>query len=134
MTQPATRQPGWQVRLDELVRNLSCRQYEWGAFDCCTLVGDVVLAITGVDPIADVRGKYSTEQGAYRILARLGGMEAAWAARLGPPIALGFAQAGDVGITGDAVVFYGGSCWLGASDMGLTPVAPPRVAWRCCHV
>ena len=134
MTKPTTRQPGWQVKLDELVRNLSCREYEWGTFDCCTLAGDVVLVITGVDPIADVRGKYSTEQGAYRILARLGGMESAWSARLGQSIAVPFAQVGDIGITGTAAVFFGGACWLGASDIGLTPVDSPRVAWRCCRV
>lgn len=97
------------------------------------MAADVVNAVTGIDPMADFRGSYKTGLGAYRILAKLGGIERAWADRVGKEIHPNLAQAGDIGITGDAVVFFGGQYWMAASDVGLISVNAPRVAWRC-HV
>jgi hypothetical protein len=44
--------------------------FAWGASDC-TMFADVVLAITGFDPIADYR-RYTTEIGAMRMLKKAG--------------------------------------------------------------
>lgn len=45
-----------------------------------------MLAQTGVDPVADLRGRYKTPRGAAGVLARHGGLEAMLTARLGPPL------------------------------------------------
>lgn len=45
--------------------------FAWGTADCATLFGDVVVAITGYDPIADGRG-YRTELGAVRKMKAAG--------------------------------------------------------------
>lgn len=43
---------------------------EWGASDCLMTAMDAVEAVTGKDPAAKVRGTYSTEQGAAKLLRR----------------------------------------------------------------
>jgi len=45
-------------------------------------MADWLMLVTGVDPIADVRGSYSTEKQFMRIVRREGGFEASCAARL----------------------------------------------------
>jgi len=128
------RVPDWMVRLDELVRARATEPYTWGQYDCCTLVADVVLAITDVDHLAELRGTYSTMAEAYRLLGRHGGLAVAITARLGEPLPVGLAQVGDIGISGTAAVFFGGDCWLGQADVGLTPVPAPALIWRCTGV
>ncbi|WP_397544909.1 DUF6950 family protein [Roseicitreum antarcticum] len=40
--------------------------FVWGASDCCTSASDVFQALHGVDPMAPLRGQYTTEAGAWR--------------------------------------------------------------------
>lgn len=47
--------------------------HEWGRNDCALLACDAVLAITGVDLAAEVRGRYWTEQEARALLKELTG-------------------------------------------------------------
>ena len=89
------------------------------------------MAVTGEDPMQAMRGAYESQIGAYRILTRLGGLSQAWADRMGEQFDVAFARVGDIGISGDAVVFYGGTCWHGAADAGLIVVPMPSIAWRC---
>jgi hypothetical protein len=46
--------------------------FAWGVRDCLTFCGDVALAMTGTDPIADLRGRYTTAVGARRVMASEG--------------------------------------------------------------
>lgn len=46
--------------------------FAWGSADCATFAADCALALTGVDPLAGVRGRYKTALGARRILDREG--------------------------------------------------------------
>lgn len=39
----------------------------WGKYDCCMLAMDWCERILGQDPAADLRGRYGTLDGAYRI-------------------------------------------------------------------
>ncbi|MFN6976942.1 MAG: DUF6950 family protein [Gemmobacter sp.] len=50
--------------------------FVWGQADCCTAACDVFAALTGTDPMAPLRGRYSTERGALRIIRRAGGWHA----------------------------------------------------------
>lgn len=63
----------WPARLDAAVRAAAGRRFRYGSFDCCLFAADVVCAITGVDPAADLRG-YHGRRAALRILAREGGL------------------------------------------------------------
>jgi len=112
-------------------------RFAFGSHDCCMWACDVVLAVTGRDPVADLRGTYSTEEEAVIVMEAGGGLEAMAEARFGPEIKPLAAAAGDVGIIdtdlGPALVACGGTSWLAASGFGVVAVDQSQVlrAWRC---
>lgn len=65
---PGTRFEDWDLRLDLYLRESADKPFAWGAHDCCLFVCDAVREMTGLDPAADFRGKYSTRAGAYALL------------------------------------------------------------------
>jgi hypothetical protein len=75
--------------LAEYLASLRRRRWQPGLLDCGVFMADWIVMICGRDPIADVRGTYSTERQFLRILRREGGFETATAARLA---AIGFGE------------------------------------------
>jgi hypothetical protein len=67
------RSDDWHTRLGDHIRAASGRSFVWGLFDCCTFACDGILAMTGIDPMAALRGKYSTAIGAARALKGFAG-------------------------------------------------------------
>ena len=61
------RRGDWVERLERVVDRARSADYRLGVADCMMFVGDVVLALGGVDPVAFWRGTYSTNLGARRI-------------------------------------------------------------------
>jgi hypothetical protein len=76
--------------LAEYLASLRRRRWQPGILDCGVFMADWVVALCGRDPIADVRGSYSTEKQFLRILRGEGGFEKSCAARLA---AVGFRDA-----------------------------------------
>lgn len=76
----------WEPRLRAWHREASAGPFVWGVSDCALSAGDAVLAQTGVDPVASLRGRYKTAKGAAGVLKRHGGLEAMLTARLGEPL------------------------------------------------
>lgn len=70
--------------------------FAWGVNDCCLFAADAVLALTGKDVAADVRGSYSDALGAARIIDARGGLSAIATAALGASVLPVFAAVGDV--------------------------------------
>ena len=66
------RHPDWDTRLAAYLESIRLRAFEWGGHDCCLFAAGAVLAMTGDDPMAEVRGRYSTAIGAARALTRIG--------------------------------------------------------------
>jgi hypothetical protein len=134
---PAKRLPDWQPRLAALVSQRMRQPLVWGRHDCCLWAADAVLAVTGVDLAAGLRGSYDTPAGADQQLHQLGGLVEICVQRLGPVVRTQLAQAGDVGLAtvGDvrALVVCGGAHFLAAGAAGLLPVPRQAVlrAWRC---
>lgn len=94
---PAQRLPDWMTRLAALVDQRRYDPFAWGSHDCATWAADCVLATTGTDPLADLRGAWSTQTQASETIVRLGGLQQAVSDRLGPPLANArHAQRGDV--------------------------------------
>jgi hypothetical protein len=58
---------GWAVRLDAVVAGGRSRQYSPGEWDCGIFAADVVVALSGVDPIGELRGTYSGDDGAAAV-------------------------------------------------------------------
>lgn len=77
--------------------------FRWGTADCLMFAADVAAAITGTDPVARLRGRYTTAIGAQRILRREGwGDVAGLAAALWTEVPVAHAQIGDWAIVDGA--------------------------------
>lgn len=66
------RLPNWEARLAAYLSPLRLRPFAWGSHDCCLFAAGAVEAMTGVDPMPEFRGRYSTAIGAARALKRYG--------------------------------------------------------------
>lgn len=136
-TLPEVRLRDWPLRLEALMAERLAAPFEWGVRDCCLWAADVVLAVTGHDPAADLRGTYSSADGAPAIIKRLRGIPAACADRLGPEVLPALAQVGDVGLFEEAghpaLAAYTGGCWMAQGPAGLVPLPDGMVttAWSC---
>lgn len=125
----------WQMRFAEFARARQGESFAWGCNDCFLFAADCVLAITGDDPAADLRGKYASALQAARILRARGGM-ASLGAVFGAPIPAAMAAVGDVvlveiagreafGICNGTSVIGPGPCGMASCGMG-----PAKAAWR----
>lgn len=132
------RLPDWSTRLQAAVAERLQRPFAWGAMDCALFAADCVAACTGADPAADFRGRYRSEFGARRLIARAvggGGLGALAAARLGSEIPPGLALRGDVGLSDQGegmplLVVCNGPQWLGPGPSGVVIAPAPLRAWR----
>lgn len=92
-----------------LLRLIAERQampFAWGseANDCVSFAANAVRAQTGRDVLKPLKAKWSTELGAAKTLARLGGLEAA-VDRVLTPVPLGMARRGDIAMAGRGETF-----------------------------
>jgi hypothetical protein len=63
----------WHARLGTHIKAALKRPFSRGEFDCCTFACDGILAMTGVDPMAELRGRYNTGIGAARAMKTFAG-------------------------------------------------------------
>ncbi|MDN4633853.1 hypothetical protein QCD71_20230 [Sphingomonas sp. PsM26] len=66
------RLPDWEARLAAYLEPLRTLPFSWGEHDCCLFSAGAVIAMTGVDPMPEFRGRYTTARGSVRALRRLG--------------------------------------------------------------
>jgi len=130
------RHPDWQLRIIQCIQAASGRPFSWGENDCCLFVADVCLAACDKDPAAAYRGRYRTEQGAKRALAKTHGSIAAALDALFERVPVAMAQRGDAlvfeGPQGQtAAVMWAGRVWA-MTEQGARPIpdAVPLFAWR----
>jgi len=64
---------GWPELMNAHIRAVRKQPFVAGKFDCCLFAADCVQAMTGEDPAADFRGKYSTMEGAIAALKEFSG-------------------------------------------------------------
>lgn len=60
----------WPRRLETYFAGRAAEPFAWGRFDCCLAACDGIEAMTGSDPAVWFRGRYKTELGALKALAR----------------------------------------------------------------
>jgi hypothetical protein len=102
------RKPNWEVALAAYLEPLRLVPFAWGTHDCCTFAGGAVLAMTGLDPMVEFRGRYSTELGAKRALRRIGrGTLVATLDAKFEPVPASLAQRGDIVMVGGLLAI----CW-----------------------
>lgn len=139
MNQP--RLPDWPERLSDSIKAASGRPFSWGAHDCALFAADCARAITGADPLSEVRGTYATALGAARVLRRLGCDDVAQLADLviGARVPLVHARRGDWVLatagSGDRVIVGLGVCVgmqsmvLGEVGLTMRPTLGCAAAW-----
>lgn len=82
--------------VSKVFRTAHDEPFRWGTADCLCFAADVAAAITGTDPVAHLRGRYTTATGAQRILRREGwGDVAGLAATLWAEVPVAAATTGD---------------------------------------
>jgi hypothetical protein len=94
------RLPNWRPRLLAEMEAAMHRPFEWGRQDCVLFVGDCIHAMTGKDPVADIRGRYADEAGARALFEELSGGRT-WfgmVRTLLDPVPVAMAQLGDVAL------------------------------------
>lgn len=64
---PSVRRDDWPERLSGVVTSYLGRSFSWGSCDCGTFFSDCVLAMTGADPLADVRAWKSADTALIRL-------------------------------------------------------------------
>lgn len=107
--------------------------FAWGQCDCVLFVAGAIEAMTGIDPAADIRGRYKSQAGAGRAIKRTG------FADLGelvsskfdevPPV---FAHRGDVVMAGGSlgICVGGAALFVGEEDGAPGLVARPMMDWE----
>ena len=97
----------WEKRLVAVTEAHINTPLVWGKSDCLLTTCDAIEAMTGVDPAADIRGKYKSKAGAYRLIKQrgydsLGAVLADHFAEI--PVAM--AGRGDVGVYQNTVGYF----------------------------
>lgn len=123
----------WEAALSEYVAAMRHVPFEYGENDCCTFISGAVEAMTGVDPMAEFRGKYDSLKGSMKALKSIGAgdLESTLDAKF-PAVSVSHARRGDVAFfDGSAGVVAGSFAWF-VSDDGLerVPIAHWDKAWR----
>lgn len=128
-----TRLPDWESRLGETLARWNARPFRWDR-DCARRAAACVIAVTGEDPLADLRGAYRTKHEALRLLA-----EVPMAERLDllfPRIHPAFAWRGDIALAQDSclgVVLGGEASFCSPAGVELLPRAEWQGVWGVGH-
>lgn len=131
------RKENWPELLLDAVEAARSKPFAWGQHDCCTFAADCVQAMTGVDLMAEFRGRYTSAKGAVKVVAKAGhaALADAWCAALAEIAPLA-AQRGDVVMfetdEGLAVGVVTGTQAVAAGPDGVTfvPLELWLRAWR----
>lgn len=125
--------PHWHAALMEVVGRYAESPFVWGQTDCACFVSDCVLAMTGVDPMAEYRGAY---RGRFSAARRLRGSSlaetasAALIARGATRIDTRFSAIGDLAsVPGDIMAVRLAPGFVARTALGQFVVAQPIEAW-----
>ena len=66
------RKPDWENELNKYLNTLNKKVFQFGKYDCCIFVADAMLAITGIDHMAEYRNKYTTLDEGNSLLQTVG--------------------------------------------------------------
>jgi len=131
------RRQDWPLRLNAWLESVRTKRFVWGEHDCALGAADAVLMMTGTDPAAAFRGRYTSKVGAALIIVEHGGLEAMVTAALGDPLPTPkLARRGDVVLVdspeGQAIAVVLGASAAGPGPDGavFVPMEGWKAAWR----
>ncbi len=101
------RKETWPRLLNEYVVKAQHLKWELGVHDCCTFCAGAVKAITGIDTMAEFRGKYDSPETYAKALEEFGSgtLYKTLRAKFGKPVHGAQGRRGDI-------AFYEGSCGI----------------------
>lgn len=119
---------------DALVNYISAKRhepFEYGVNDCSMFAAGAVIAVTGEDPIPELRGQYDSLKTSLKVIKEIGAgtLEATIDAKF-PEVAIGHAQRGDLAFFDGSVGVVMGSFAYFVSDDGLERIN--RSLWDKC--
>lgn len=124
--------PDWPERLAAFIAGRERMPFAWGSNDCCSFAGDAVLALTGEDPMKDLRGYHNAWEAACILDAGLCRLVGDRLERCAASLAL----RGDVVLAvlerRESLLVVEGDSLVGPGASGLVriPRARALVAWR----
>lgn len=139
------RKQGWEKALDTYILSVCEKDFSWGECDCLLFVSDAAFLLSGIDPMSKkndgdpdtIRGKYSTEEGAFKLIKRLRGSVPNIMDIHFPRVPTGFAQRGDIVLGKITNTYCFGlvgtkSALFKTQDRGLLPIPVNncKIAWR----
>lgn len=119
----------WEAALSEYINVMRHAPFEYGVNDCCMFAAGAVEAMTGVDAMAEFRGKYDSALSAAKALRDIGqgSLEATIDAKFSE-VAISQAKRGDIALFDDSLGIVAGSFAWFVSDDGLERVQ--RADWQ----
>lgn len=130
------RHPDWPERLAAFIEARRHVPFAWGSNDCATFAADALVALTGADPMAALRGRWAGQEQALQVLQQLGGLGRAGCRVLGRPLPqLAAAPRGAVvcarmrGLPTMGVHLGVWWCAPGAAGLEFRPAREERLAW-----
>jgi len=66
------RRPDWDIRFNEYLIAVRDREFRYGVHDCCIFAADAIHEMTGVDPMAEFRGRYDSVETGRQALREIG--------------------------------------------------------------
>lgn len=89
----------WRQRLRAFLTEHADKPFQYGSADCGAFAGGAVHAMMGVNPHAQIAGRYKSLRGALRVIKRLGYADhIEFAAAFGEEVEPLFAQFGDIAV------------------------------------
>lgn len=129
------RHPQWTTRLSETLKLAINRPFSWGEHDCCLFASDCVMAICNFDPCENIRGRYKTKNGAFRVLQKEFGTLEEAVSRYFDDIPVNQARRGDIVMfesdDGKTLgVLWANKLWAVSTDGVRVVNNQPIKAWR----
>jgi hypothetical protein len=124
------RRDDWPERLAEVIKAAIGRPFCWGEWDCVHFVDACIQAMTGVDQLPRVRGRYANEFGAGRQIRRFArDLAETCDQKFGDRVAVAYARRGDL-------VMHGGNLGVVVDHdaMFVTPEGVMRIAVARCDL
>lgn len=117
--------------ISKFITDNSDTLFEWGSFDCCTVINEIINLQTGLDLYQPYRGNYNSELGAAKIQIKLGTIRDALDdqfERINPLLA----RRGDVHELEDGVMAFqfSGFVWAACKDGLKITDKKPVITWR----
>lgn len=119
----------WETALSEYINVMRHVPFEYGINDCCMFAAGAVEAMTGIDAMAEFRGKYDSALSAAKALRDIGNgsLEATIDDKF-PEVVISQAKRGDIALFDDSLGIVSGSFAWFVSDDGLERVQ--RADWQ----